>query len=103
MIGSYTEVAPGLLPFSVNMTTPTAFYPRGDCWHNGALTLPGGLGLTPDIRPGDTVTVTGGLSLTVPAGEVRWLGRPHPGLRRAVRLRPQSHRDDHRRQQWRSP
>jgi hypothetical protein len=68
VIGQYADVAQGLLPFSVNTTTPTAFYPYGDCWQDGALTLPGGLGLTPDIRSGDTVTVTGGMSLTVPAG-----------------------------------
>jgi hypothetical protein len=67
VIGQYADVAQGLLPFSVNTTTPTAFYPNGDCWQHGALALPGGLGLTPDIRPGDTVAVTGGMTLKVPA------------------------------------
>jgi hypothetical protein len=67
VIGQFAGTASGLLPFSVNTTTPTAFNPSGDCWQNGSLTLPGGVGLTPDIRPGDTVTVSAGLSLIVPA------------------------------------
>ena len=80
VIGQYADVAPGLLPFSVNTTTPTAFYPHGDCWQSGALTLPGALGLTPDIRDGDTVTVTGGMSLVVPAGaDTGAQGGPIPG------------------------
>jgi hypothetical protein len=80
VIGQYADVAPGLLPFSVNTTTPTAFYPNGDCWQSGALALPGGLGLTPDIRPGDTVSVTGGMSMTVPAGDGSGAaGGPIPG------------------------
>jgi hypothetical protein len=80
VIGQYADVAPGLLPFTVNTTTPTAFYPHGDCWQGGALTLPGGLGLTPDIRPGDTVAVTGGMTLTVPAGgDSGASGGPIPG------------------------
>jgi hypothetical protein len=67
VIGQFAAVASGLLPISVNTTTPTAFDPDGDCWQKGSLTLPGGVGLTPDIRPGDTVAVSGGPSLTVPA------------------------------------
>jgi hypothetical protein len=41
-------------PFSVNTTTPTALNPAGDCWQKGALAQ----ALTPDLQPGDTVTVT---------------------------------------------
>jgi hypothetical protein len=67
VIGQFAGTAPGLLPFSVNTTTPTAFNPAGDCWQSGALALAGGVGLTPDIRPGDTVAVSGGLSVLVPA------------------------------------
>src|ERR1700750_335227 len=66
-IGEYTDSA-SILPFTVNMTVPTAFDPDGDCWQSGALTLPGGLGLTPDIRARDPVTLSSGLSLTLPAG-----------------------------------
>ena len=40
-------------PFSVNTTTPTPLNPGGDCWQKGALSQ----ALTPDLRPGDTVTV----------------------------------------------
>jgi hypothetical protein len=80
VIGKYADVAPGLLPFSANTTTPTAFYPHGDCWQSGALTLPGSLGLTPDIRDGDTVSVTGGMSLVVPVGsDAGAAGGPIPG------------------------
>ena len=39
--------------------------PDGDCWQAGGLSLPGGVGLTPDIRPGDTVSVTGGPTVKV--------------------------------------
>jgi hypothetical protein len=67
VIGQFAGTAQGLLPFSVNTTTPNGFNPAGDCWQSGALTLAGGMGLTPDIRPGDTVAVTGGLSVHVPA------------------------------------
>ena len=67
VIGQFAGTAQGLLPFSVNTTTPNSFYPAGDCWQSGALTLAGGVGLTPDIRPGDTVAVSGGLSVLVPA------------------------------------
>jgi hypothetical protein len=67
VIGQFAGTASGLLPFSVNTTTPTAFNPGGDCWQSGSLTLAGGLGLTPDIRPGDSVAVSTGLSVIVPA------------------------------------
>ncbi len=67
VIGQYGGFATPFLPFSVNTTTPTPFNPGGDCWQKGKLSLPGGVGLTPDIRPGDTVTVTPGLSFEVPA------------------------------------
>jgi hypothetical protein len=67
VIGQFGGLASPFLPFSVNTTTPTPFNPRGDCWQAGKLSLPGGVGLTPDIRPGDTVTVTPGLSKVVPA------------------------------------
>jgi hypothetical protein len=40
-------------PFSVNTTTPTPINPDGDCWQQGALSE----ALTPDLQPGDTVTV----------------------------------------------
>ena len=66
VIGQYGGFATPFLPFSVNTTTPTPFNPGGDCWQKGKLSLPGGVGLTPDIRPGDTVTVSG-LSFEVPA------------------------------------
>jgi hypothetical protein len=67
VIGQFGGFASPFLPFSVNTITPTAFNPQGDCWQKGKLTLPGGAGLTPDIRPGDTVSVTGGPSFKVPA------------------------------------
>jgi hypothetical protein len=79
VIGHYSATSTGILPFSVNTTTPTPFNPGGDCWQKGALALPGGAGLTPDIRPGDTVTVTGGLSQTVPATPGSGPGGPGPG------------------------
>jgi hypothetical protein len=65
--GQYQALALFGLPFGVNTTAPTLFNPAGDCWQKGALSLSGDLGLTPDILPGDTVSVTGGPSLTVPA------------------------------------
>jgi hypothetical protein len=73
VIGLFSGMANPNGPFSVNTTTPTALNPDGDCWQAGALSQ----ALTPDIRPGDTVTVAGqpGLfggsssstSVTVPA------------------------------------
>jgi hypothetical protein len=41
-------------PFSANTITPTPLAPTGDCWQKGALSE----ALTPDIQPGDTVTVS---------------------------------------------
>jgi hypothetical protein len=41
-------------PFSANTVTPTPLDPGGDCWQKGALSE----ALTPDIQPGDTVTVS---------------------------------------------
>ncbi|MCW3013360.1 MAG: hypothetical protein JWO02_452 [Solirubrobacterales bacterium] len=55
VIGQYTGHAVPWGPFSVNTTVPTAGRPGGDCWQRGALAS----ALTPDLRPGDTVTVTG--------------------------------------------
>ena len=66
VIGQFGGLASPFLPFSVNTTTPTVFNPAGDCWQKGKLSLPGGVGLTPDIRPGDTVTVSPGPSVVVP-------------------------------------
>jgi hypothetical protein len=73
VIGQASGQADGMGPFTVNTTTQTALSPNGDCWQAGALSQ----ALTPDIRPGDTVTITGdpGLlggpaqsaSVTVPA------------------------------------
>ena len=56
VIGTYTGVANPSL--SVNTTAPSAGI-AGDCWQKGALSS----ALTPDLRPGDVVTVTsaGGL------------------------------------------
>jgi hypothetical protein len=68
VIGQFAGFAFPTLPFSVNTTTPTPLLPGGDCWQKGALSLPGGVGLTPDIRGGDTVRVAnGGPSLNVSA------------------------------------
>ncbi|MDA0165637.1 hypothetical protein OM076_35550 [Solirubrobacter ginsenosidimutans] len=66
--GQYQGLALFGLPFGVNTTAPSLLNPAGDCWQKGALSLSGDLGLTPDILPGDTVSVTGGgPTLTVPA------------------------------------
>jgi hypothetical protein len=67
VIGQFQGFAFPGLPFSANTTTPTPFNPGGDCWQKGAVTLPNSAGLTPDILPGDTVSVVGGPSVTVPA------------------------------------
>ncbi|HEV7752780.1 MAG TPA: hypothetical protein VGO71_14650 [Baekduia sp.] len=53
VIGYYSGTANGPLPLTVNTTTSTPLSPNGDCWQQGALSQ----ALTPDIRPGDTVTV----------------------------------------------
>jgi hypothetical protein len=84
VIGLFSGMANPNGPFSVNTTTPTALSPDGDCWQAGALSQ----ALTPDIRPGDTVTVTGqpGLfggspsstSVTVPANGPDAPGGPIP-------------------------
>jgi hypothetical protein len=55
VIGQYTGFAAPFGPFSVNTTIPSPGNPGGDCWQQGALST----ALTPDLRPGDTVTVTG--------------------------------------------
>jgi hypothetical protein len=69
VIGEFAGTVRASLPFTANTTVPNPLYdPKGDCWQAGALHLPDGVGLTPDIRPGDTVTVVGGPSLKVAAG-----------------------------------
>ena len=67
VIGQYQGLAAFGQPFGVNTTAPSLLNPAGDCWQKGALSLKDNLGLTPDILPGDTVSVAGGPSLTVPA------------------------------------
>jgi hypothetical protein len=57
VIGQFTGFGPGSLAVNTG---------SGPCWQQGALSLP--FGLTPDIRPGDTVSVAGGASVTVPPG-----------------------------------
>ena len=79
VIGQYTGTVLGDLPFSVNMTVPSAANRDGDCWQPGALSLPGGVGLTPDIRPGDTVSVTGGPTVKVTDDLGRGPGGPISG------------------------
>jgi hypothetical protein len=54
VIGLFTGMANPLGPFSVNTTTPTPVNAAGDCWQKGALSL----ALTPDLQPGDSVTLT---------------------------------------------
>jgi hypothetical protein len=54
VIGQYSANANPYSPFSVNTTTPTALNPSGDCWQKGTLSK----ALTPDLQPGDTVTLT---------------------------------------------
>jgi hypothetical protein len=53
VIGFFSGTADQSTPFSVNTTTPTPLSP-GDCWQSGALSQ----ALTPDLQPGDTVTVS---------------------------------------------
>jgi hypothetical protein len=66
VIGEFSGPVRSPLPFTVNTIAPDPLYERaGDCWQAGALHLAGGVGLTPDIRPGDTVAVVGGPSVTV--------------------------------------
>ena len=54
VIGTYTGFANPFTPFTVNTTTPTPTNPSGDCWQAGALSQ----AVTPDLQPGDTVTLT---------------------------------------------
>jgi hypothetical protein len=54
VIGVFSRLGDPLTPFSVNTTTPTPLNPIGDCWQPGALPQ----ALTPDLQPGDTVTVS---------------------------------------------
>jgi hypothetical protein len=54
VIGHFAGSASAFGPFSVNSTVPTPLQPNGDCWQKGAL----GSAVTPDLRPGDKVTVT---------------------------------------------
>jgi hypothetical protein len=87
VIGQYSGDANGSTPFTVNTTVPNAANPNGDCWQSGALSQ----ALTPDIRPGDTVTVAsepspfGGspapTSVTVPPDGPRGDGGPIPECR----------------------
>jgi hypothetical protein len=53
VIGLFAGSADQLTPFSVNSITPTPLSPSGDCWQSGALSQ----ALTPDLQPGDTVTL----------------------------------------------
>jgi hypothetical protein len=87
VIGQYSGLNNSPGPFTVNTTTPTALSPDGDCWQAGALSQ----ALTPDIRPGDTVTFTsqqgqpgGGassMSVTVPADGPGGADGPIPSCR----------------------
>jgi hypothetical protein len=54
VIGTFSGTGNPFTPFSVNTTTPTPFNPSGDCWQKGALSQ----ALTPDLQPGDTITLT---------------------------------------------
>jgi hypothetical protein len=63
--GQYQGLALIGLPFGVNTTAPSLLNPAGDCWQKGGLS--GDLGLTPDILPGDTVSVVNGPNMVVPA------------------------------------
>ena len=59
VIGLVSGTGNPFTPFSANTITPTPLAPSGDCWQAGALSQ----ALTPDIQPGDTVTVSQGGSL----------------------------------------
>jgi hypothetical protein len=54
VIGQYSGSGNPLGPLSVNATTPTPLNSSGDCWQQGALSM----ALTPDLQPGDTITLT---------------------------------------------
>jgi hypothetical protein len=87
VIGLYSGDANPSTPFTVNTTVPNAVSPGGDCWQSGALSQ----ALTPDIRPGDTVTVAGdpspfggtppSTSVTVPPDGPSGDGGPIPECR----------------------
>jgi hypothetical protein len=53
-IGLESGTGDPFTPFTANTITPSPLDPSGDCWQKGALSE----ALTPDIRPGDTVTVS---------------------------------------------
>jgi hypothetical protein len=100
VIGLFSGTANPNAPFSVNTTTPTALNPGGDCWQQGALSQ----ALTPDLQPGDTVTLTqAGLSgsasttMSVPvhaagsgasAGPINGCGGIAPWARNAIASGP---------------
>jgi hypothetical protein len=54
VIGQFSGTANPFTPFSANTVTPSPLAPAGDCWQQGALSQ----ALTPDLQPGDTVTVS---------------------------------------------
>jgi hypothetical protein len=54
VIGLESGMGNSYTPFSANSITPTPLDSSGDCWQQGALSE----ALTPDIQPGDTVTVS---------------------------------------------
>ncbi|HEY6758718.1 MAG TPA: hypothetical protein VI318_04485 [Baekduia sp.] len=54
VIGQYAATASAFLPFSVNTTVATPLDQNGDCWQKGALAS----AVTPDLLPGDTVSVS---------------------------------------------
>jgi hypothetical protein len=54
VIGQYSSDGNPYTPFSVNTTAPTPLNGSGDCWQKGALSQ----ALTPDLQPGDTITLT---------------------------------------------
>lgn len=66
VIGEVQGISLFGFPFGANTTAPTLLNPLGDCWQAGVLALAGNAGLTPDILPGDTATVVGGPTYTVP-------------------------------------
>jgi hypothetical protein len=102
VIGAYSGTGNPLTPFSVNTTTPTPLNASGDCWQKGALSR----GLTPDLQPGDTVSLTqsgffGGSSTTtsvvVPpdgskgvAGPISGCSSTAPWARDAITTAPSS-------------
>ena len=63
VIGIHSDNVNASQPLTVNTFAPTAAKASGDCWERGVLPV----GLTPDIRPLDVVSVVGGPSVTVPS------------------------------------